>query len=242
MVVPPSLVLILLGDAMLSAHTFAINATGRTDRVINTQDVLRAAIVPAALYLLLSLIAGWYSARRDCAAEPSMEDHTPPTTSPEQVSARSASALRELHERAQAALAASRDQALHLEAEITRQFDEISTALHEQSTTGADDAAEIERARAEIARRRRDRAWRAGLRGRLWRLPRDAARSRRRRGCQRAHAKKVSPFHVASTFGVNASRCGRLVRTRMPEQSAAAASSRKPIRKSPEMSWSHPMR
>ncbi len=61
-VVPPSLVLILLGDAMLTAHTFAINATGRTDRVINTQDVLRSAIVPAALFLLLSLIAGWISA------------------------------------------------------------------------------------------------------------------------------------------------------------------------------------
>jgi tripartite ATP-independent transporter DctM subunit len=70
-VIPPSLVLILLGDAMLSAHTFAINATGRTDRVINTQDVLRAAIVPAALFLVLSLVAGWYSARRRRSEEPS---------------------------------------------------------------------------------------------------------------------------------------------------------------------------
>ena len=34
------------------------------DRVINTQDVLRAAIVPAALFLVLSLVAGWYSAPR----------------------------------------------------------------------------------------------------------------------------------------------------------------------------------
>ena len=71
MVIPPSLVLILLGDAMLSAHTFAINATGRTDRVINTQDVLRAAIVPAALFLVLSLVAGWYSARHRRSEEPS---------------------------------------------------------------------------------------------------------------------------------------------------------------------------
>jgi TRAP-type mannitol/chloroaromatic compound transport system permease large subunit len=62
--------LILLGDAMLSAHTFAINATGRTDRVINTQDVLRAAIVPAALFLVLSLVAGWYSARRSRSEQP----------------------------------------------------------------------------------------------------------------------------------------------------------------------------
>ncbi len=63
-VVPPSLVLILLGDAMLSAHTLAVTATGRADRVINTQDVLRAAIVPAALFLLLSFVAGWFSGNR----------------------------------------------------------------------------------------------------------------------------------------------------------------------------------
>src|SRR5262245_3838825 len=63
-VIPPSLVLILLGDAMLSAHTFAINATGRGDRVINPQDVLRAAMIPAALFLGLSLIVGWYAAPR----------------------------------------------------------------------------------------------------------------------------------------------------------------------------------
>src|SRR5262245_57585758 len=69
-VIPPSLVLILLGDAMLSAHTFAINATGRGDRVINTQDVLRAAIIPAALFLVLSLIVGWYAAPRDKALPP----------------------------------------------------------------------------------------------------------------------------------------------------------------------------
>jgi tripartite ATP-independent transporter DctM subunit len=69
-VVPPSLVLILLGDAMLSAHTLAINATGRSDRVINTQDVLRGAIVPAALFLSLSLAAGWFFANRSRAQEP----------------------------------------------------------------------------------------------------------------------------------------------------------------------------
>src|SRR5215470_3293583 len=66
-VVPPSLVLILLGDAMLSAHTLAVNATGRADRVINTQDVLRAAILPAALFLALSFIIGWISANRSAA-------------------------------------------------------------------------------------------------------------------------------------------------------------------------------
>jgi tripartite ATP-independent transporter DctM subunit len=63
-VVPPSLVLILLGDAMLSAHTIAVNATGRADRVINTQDVLRGAIVPSALFVVLILIVGWITSNR----------------------------------------------------------------------------------------------------------------------------------------------------------------------------------
>src|SRR5215510_4293620 len=76
-VIPPSLVLILLGDAMLSAHTFAINATGRMDRVINTQDVLRAAIVPAGLFLLLCLFAGWFSANRGCASKKPEADFQP---------------------------------------------------------------------------------------------------------------------------------------------------------------------
>src|SRR5262249_54035473 len=47
-VIPPSLVLILLGDAMLSAHTIAVTSTGRADRVINTQDVFHGALLPAA--------------------------------------------------------------------------------------------------------------------------------------------------------------------------------------------------
>ena len=38
--VPPSLVLILLGDAMMAAHTIALTATGRADRIINTQGRL----------------------------------------------------------------------------------------------------------------------------------------------------------------------------------------------------------
>ena len=78
-VVPPSLVLILLGDAMLSAHTLAVNATGRADRVINTQDVLRAAILPAALFLALSFIIGWISANRSAAGTPAATDEAPPT-------------------------------------------------------------------------------------------------------------------------------------------------------------------
>jgi TRAP-type mannitol/chloroaromatic compound transport system permease large subunit len=63
-VVPPSLVLILLGDAMLNAHTLAVTATGRTDRVINTQDVFRGALVPAAIFLALCLAIAWWKGRR----------------------------------------------------------------------------------------------------------------------------------------------------------------------------------
>jgi len=53
--VPPSLVLILLSDAMLSAHTIAVTVTGRTDRVVNTQDIFHAALVPGGIFLLLCL-------------------------------------------------------------------------------------------------------------------------------------------------------------------------------------------
>jgi len=55
-VVPPSLVLILLGDAMLSAHTIAVTTTGREDRVINTQDVFHGALAPAGIYLAACLL------------------------------------------------------------------------------------------------------------------------------------------------------------------------------------------
>lgn len=55
-VVPPSLVLILLGDAMLRAHTEAANLVGAAGRIINTQDVFHAALIPAALLLALFAI------------------------------------------------------------------------------------------------------------------------------------------------------------------------------------------
>jgi len=58
-VVPPSLVLILLGDAMLTAHTIASNAMHRTDRIINTQDVMRGALLPAGILLGLCLMVAW---------------------------------------------------------------------------------------------------------------------------------------------------------------------------------------
>jgi tripartite ATP-independent transporter DctM subunit len=68
-VVPPSLVLILLGDAMMRAHTEAANVTGLAGRIINTQDVFHAALVPAALVLALTaLIAGWKRVDEDASA------------------------------------------------------------------------------------------------------------------------------------------------------------------------------
>jgi len=65
--VPPSLVLILLGDAMLNAHTIAVTTTGRTDRVINTQDVFHGALVPAGIFLALCIALAWYSGRKQTA-------------------------------------------------------------------------------------------------------------------------------------------------------------------------------
>ena len=73
-VIPPSLVLILLGDAMLGAHTIAVTTTGRSDRVINTQDIFHGALVPAGLFLLLCLIAAWLVGRRLPAADRAPEE------------------------------------------------------------------------------------------------------------------------------------------------------------------------
>lgn len=61
--VPPSLVLILLSDAMLSAHTIAVTATGRNDRVVNTQDIFHAALVPGGIFLALCLVLSWITGR-----------------------------------------------------------------------------------------------------------------------------------------------------------------------------------
>ena len=61
--VPPSLVLILLSDAMMSAHTIAVTATGRSDRVVNTQDIFHAALVPGGIFLALCLALSWIVGR-----------------------------------------------------------------------------------------------------------------------------------------------------------------------------------
>ncbi|KIL97046.1 TRAP dicarboxylate transporter DctM subunit unknown substrate 6 [Paramagnetospirillum magnetotacticum MS-1] len=62
-VVPPSLVLLLLGDAMMRAHTEALNATGQLTRILNTQDLFRGAVIPAALLLGLFLAAALWTGR-----------------------------------------------------------------------------------------------------------------------------------------------------------------------------------
>lgn len=62
--VPPSLVLILLGDAMMAAHTIALNATGRADRIVNTQDVFRGAMLPAGLFLAACLVLAFLRRER----------------------------------------------------------------------------------------------------------------------------------------------------------------------------------
>ena len=60
-IVPPSLVLLLLGDAMLRAHTESLRLAGSTGvRVINTQDVIQAcAPVAAMLALVWAATAAW---------------------------------------------------------------------------------------------------------------------------------------------------------------------------------------
>lgn len=70
-VVPPSLVLILLSDAMMRAHTEALNvannvtndATHDMTRVINTQDIFHGALLPAAVMLLLFFFVTWWRNR-----------------------------------------------------------------------------------------------------------------------------------------------------------------------------------
>ena len=63
-VVPPSLVLIFLGDAMMGAHTIALNATRRAGQIINTQDVFRAVLAPAGIILGLWLAIAGFGGRR----------------------------------------------------------------------------------------------------------------------------------------------------------------------------------
>jgi TRAP-type mannitol/chloroaromatic compound transport system permease large subunit len=74
-VVPPSLVLLLLGDAMLRAHTEASNlapAAFAGQRIINTQDVLHAALLPAVAVLIAWSLVAWRQGRSSAAGEPAI--------------------------------------------------------------------------------------------------------------------------------------------------------------------------
>ncbi|MFO1313820.1 MAG: TRAP transporter large permease subunit [Burkholderiales bacterium] len=62
-VIPPSLVLILLGDAMMRAHTEALNATRAAVRIVNTQDVFTGALLPAAILFALMAGVAWLRSR-----------------------------------------------------------------------------------------------------------------------------------------------------------------------------------
>jgi TRAP-type mannitol/chloroaromatic compound transport system permease large subunit len=63
---------------MLSAHTIAVTATGRADRVINTQDVFHGALVPAGLFFTAALAVAWLTTRR--VAAPATDDSREPVT------------------------------------------------------------------------------------------------------------------------------------------------------------------
>lgn len=62
-VIPPSLVLLLLGDAMMRAHTEAVNFTHAAVRIVNTQDVMRAVWLPGLAVLLMALALTAWRAR-----------------------------------------------------------------------------------------------------------------------------------------------------------------------------------
>jgi tripartite ATP-independent transporter DctM subunit len=64
-VIPPSLVLILLGDAMMRAHTEATNVTREMVRIVNTQDIFRGALVPGGMFLAASLLVAWWFGRSE---------------------------------------------------------------------------------------------------------------------------------------------------------------------------------
>ncbi len=69
-VIPPSLVLILLGDAMMRAHTEALNVTHAAVRIVNEQDLFRGALAPAALVALGSAAVAWWLDRARDGAPP----------------------------------------------------------------------------------------------------------------------------------------------------------------------------
>jgi chromosome segregation ATPase len=81
-----------------------------------------------------------------------MEEHVRPSSPLETAQPLSNDALRELQERAAAALSASREQAVRLESDITRQLDEIAASLSDQLLAGEQTASATQQHEAEISR------------------------------------------------------------------------------------------
>lgn len=67
-VIPPSLVLLLLGDATMRAHTEAVNVTRAAVRIVNTQDVMRAALLPGLAVWLIAVVIALLRSRRSAPA------------------------------------------------------------------------------------------------------------------------------------------------------------------------------
>jgi hypothetical protein len=81
-----------------------------------------------------------------------MEENKSSSSPVESAAALSASALRELQQRAHAALAESREQAVRLEDDLTRQLDEIAATFNEQTERRTQSDSDAESSRAEIDR------------------------------------------------------------------------------------------
>lgn len=88
--------------------------------------------------------------------ESRMDEHPLSSSPVDTAAALSADALRELQQRAQAALAASREQTSYLEADITRQLDEIAASLRQQAGLEAHVAADAEQSQADLAQAREE--------------------------------------------------------------------------------------
>ncbi|MEO7338249.1 MAG: TRAP transporter large permease subunit [Caldimonas sp.] len=66
--VPPSIVLLLLGDTMMRAHTEALLVTGSSARILNSQDLMHGVLAPAAVVLAAVVGVAVGQARRSAPA------------------------------------------------------------------------------------------------------------------------------------------------------------------------------
>jgi chromosome segregation ATPase len=84
-----------------------------------------------------------------------MEDKTAPFCDSETFSPPSATALRELHDRAQSALSAQRGQVSHLEEEITKRLEAITSAIAQQQAQDEEELRQATHGRVELERLRK---------------------------------------------------------------------------------------